>query len=607
MLNEDGGILIRDADAHPSTGVSTIPRLLLHSADQYRKSDAFKFKRNGQWLNVASDEFLLRVEELSFALLALGVKTGDRLAIMSENRLEWAAADYAGLSIGASIVPIYPTLAAPQVEALIRDSEPVLIFVSTAQLFEKLASIRQRLGIRYVVTFEPGPDQPGVLRLEALYEMGRQATYDHPGEFRRMACSTEPDQVATIIYTSGTTGIPKGAMLTHRNLVSNILSTSEQLPLGPADLALSFLPLSHIFQRHVDYAALYAGTTIAYAESVTSVAEDMASLRPTVAAGVPRFFEKVYARVLSEVARGPALRRVLFAQALRIGRAGLAGGRKSLAWRAADHLIFRRIRERLGGRIRFFISGGAALEREIAEFFWAIGLPIYEGYGLTETSPVIALNAPGRTRFGSVGRIVGNQEVRIAEDGEILVRGPNVMKGYYRMDRETAEALEGGWFHTGDVGELDPDGFLRITDRKKDLIVTSNGKNVAPQRIENRLKLIPYFENVVLVGDHRKFVSALITPNYEALAAYAREHGIAFETPAELIRKREIYDLAMSEIERHTLDLSDFEKIKKLAFLDRDFSIDGGELTPTLKVRRFTIEKKYRAAIDELYSSREAA
>src|SRR6266481_2221856 len=290
MLNEDGGILIRDANASPSTGVSTLPGMLLHSADQYRKSDAFKFKRNGQWINVATDEFLLRVEELSFSLLALGVKPGDRVAIMSENRLEWAAADYAGLSVGASTLHIYPTLAVPQVEALIRDSAPVLVFVSTADLLEKLLSVRPRPAVRYIVAFDPGRDQPGVMRLEALYEMGRQATYDYPGEFRRKACSIDPDQVATIIYTSGTTGIPKGAMLTHRSLISNILSTSDRLPLGPADVNLSFLPLSHILQRHVDYASLHAGATIAYADSFASVAEDMASLRPTFAAGVPRFF-----------------------------------------------------------------------------------------------------------------------------------------------------------------------------------------------------------------------------------------------------------------------------------------------------------------------------
>jgi len=422
-----------------------------------------------------------------------------------------------------------------------------------------------------------------------------------PGEFQRKACAVGCDDVATIIYTSGTTGVPKGAMLTHRNLISNVLATSQRLPLRASDVNLSFLPLSHIFQRHVDYASFYAGSTIAYAESIGSVVEDMAAVRPTFAAGVPRFFEKMYARVLSQISRGPAIRRAIFNNAVRIGRAYVRTGKKTLAYCVADRMVFDAIRERLGGRLRFFISGGAALDREVAEFFWAVGLPVCEGYGLTETSPVVTLNGPAAARIGSVGRVVGDQELQIAEDGEILVRGPNVMKGYYKMPEETAEALEGGWFHTGDIGEIDPDGFLRITDRKKDLIVTSSGKNVAPQPIENRLKLIPYFENVVLVGDRRKFIAALIAPNYAALAAYARQHGIAFKTQAELIQKPEIYDLAMNEIQRHTQDLSEFEKIKKLAFLDSEFSVDGGELTPTLKIRRFTIERKYRAAIDQLY------
>jgi long-chain acyl-CoA synthetase len=329
----------------------------------------------------------------------------------------------------------------------------------------------------------------------------------------------------------------------------------------------------------------------------------MAAVRPTFAAAVPRFFEKMHAHILWEISRGPAIRRAIFERALQIGREHLRDGAESLSHRAADCLIFGAIRRRLGGRIRLFISGGAALDKEIAEFFWAVGLPVYEGYGLTETSPVITLNGPGAVRIGSVGMAVGDQELRIADDGEILVRGSNVMKGYYKMRRETEEALEQGWFHTGDIGEMDPEGFLRITDRKKDLIVTSGGKNIAPQPIENRLKLIPYFENVVLIGDGRNFVSALITPNYEALTTYAREHGIAFGNAAELVRKQEIYDLAMREIERHSQDLSDFEKVRKIAFLDKQFSIDDGELTPTMKVRRFTIEKKYRAAIDQLYAA----
>ena len=606
MLNEDGGIRIRDAEAESLLKPSTLPELLLESARQHRKSEAFKFKRNGQWINVSTDEFLLRVEEIALALLALGVKPGDRIAILSENRIEWAATDYAGLCIGAVIVPIYPTLAATQVELLLQDSEPAVAFVSTAELFQKLWSTRRPLSLRSVICFDNMPrpvSDTRIMPMDALYEIGRRSMYDHPGEFYRNVCEVQPDDVATIIYTSGTTGVPKGVMLTHRNLISNINATSQVLPILPTDLGMSFLPLSHIFQRHVDYASLEAGAAIAYCSDVNSVSDDMAAVHPTFAAGVPRFFEKVHARVLWEVAESSWLKRTLFETALRMGRDHLRTGKDSILYRAADRLIFSKIRARLGGRIRLFISGGAALEKEIAEFFWTVGLPVYEGYGLTETSPVITLNGPAGFRLGSVGRVIGDQEVRIAEDGEILVRGSNVMKGYYKMPRETAEALERGWFHTGDIGEVTTEGFLRITDRKKDLIVTSGGKNVAPQPIENRLKLIPYFDNVVLIGDRRNFISALITPNYDALAAYAQKNGIPFDNPRELIRKSEIYDLAMREIEKQTHDLSDFEKVRKIAFLDKQFTIDAGELTPTLKVRRFTIEKKYQTAIDQLYAA----
>jgi long-chain acyl-CoA synthetase len=603
MLNEDGGIQVRDAEASPAISPSTLPEMLLNAARQYRKSVAFKFKRNGQWVHVSTDEFLLRVEELAFALLGLGVRSGDRIAILSENRLEWATTDYAGLCVGASIVPIYPTLAVTQIEALIRDSEPAVVFISTPELSQKLSSILLPRSVRSIVSFEPVSQNRGMIPIAALYDAGRQSSCDYPGEFYRKACAVDPNDLATIIYTSGTTGVPKGVMLTHRNLISNVLATVQRLPLSTADVGLSFLPLSHIFQRHVDYASLHAGAAIAYSDNAASVVKDMAELRPTFAAGVPRFFEKIYARIISEVSRHARITRGIFHQAVKIGRKSARNRNNSIWHRAADRFIFRKIRSEFGGRIRLFISGGAALQKEIAEFFWAVGLPIYEGYGLTETSPVVTLNGPDAVRLGSVGHVVGDQEVQIAQDGEILVRGPNVMRGYYKMLRETAEAMNGGWFHTGDIGQFDQDGFLQITDRKKDLIVTSGGKNIAPQPIENRLKLIPFFDNVVLIGDHRNFISALITPNYDALITYAQEKGIPFETLTELVHKPEIYRLAMSEIERHTQDLSDFEKVRKIAFLDKQFSIDDGELTPTLKIRRFTIEKKYQTAIDQLYAA----
>jgi len=602
MLNEQSGILLNDGYALTTIAPSTIPGLLLHSESQHRKPDAFRFKRNGQWLNVSTSEFLLRVEDLFFALRALGLKPQQRVAIISENRLEWAIADYAALFAGATTVPIYPTLSAPQIEALLQNCDPALIFVSTADLLDKVFAAQTRLNTPYVVGLMPDVRRLGVIRLADLYEIGRQAAYDYPGEFRRAALDVDPDEVATIIYTSGTTGVPKGAMLTHRNLVSNVLATSERLPLWADDVSLSFLPLSHIFQRHVDYAVMFAGATTAYAETILSVAEDMQEVRPTIAAGVPRFFEKVYTHIVSEVARSSQVTRRIFENALAIGKEHVRTGQSSIAYRAADRVVFQKIRARLGGRVRYFISGGAALSPDIAEFFWAVGLPVYEGYGLSETSPVIALNGPGAVRIGSVGRAIADQDVRIAEDGEILVRGPNVMKGYYGMEQETAEALAGGWFHTGDVGDVDEDGFLRITDRKKDLIVTSSGKNVAPQPIENRLKRIPYFDSVVVIGDHRHFISALIVPNSEALTAYAKAHAIQFDSFPELVERPEIRDLAMSEIERCTSDFAPFEKIRKIAFVDGQFSIEGGELTPTLKVRRSAIEQKYAALIQQLYA-----
>ena len=483
------------------------------------------------------DEFLLRVEELFFALRALGLKPRDRAIIISENRLEWAIADYAVLCSGATTVPIYPTLLAAQIEALLRNCEPAIVFVSTPELLDKVLTARGELAIRHIVAFESGSQHAGVMRLDALYDLGRRSTYEDPGQFRRAALSVDPGDVATIIYTSGATGVPKGAMLTHRNLVSNVIATGARLPLRSDDVSLSFLPLSHIFQRHVDYASMRAGATIAYSESAVTAAADMLQVRPTYAAGVPRFFEKVYQGVCAEASRGSFITRAIFEKAEQIGRKRIRTGRASLAYKVADRLVFQRIRARLGGRIRLFISGGAALERQVEEFFWAAGLPIYEGYGLSETSPVITLNGPSSVRLGTVGRKVGDQDVQIAADGEILVRGSNVMKGYYGMDRETAEAFSGGWFHTGDIGSIDPDGFLRITDRKKDIIVTSSGKNVAPQAIENRLKLIPLFENLIVVGDGRSFISALIVPNYDALARLAHGCKIAFRNPRELAAK----------------------------------------------------------------------
>jgi len=584
------------------TAMMTIPGMLLEVTDRCRKPNAFQYKDDGQWVSVSTENFVLGVEEAFHGLRALGIRPGDRVAVFSENRLEWAICDYGAQSAGAIVVPIYPTLSPPQIETLLNDSEARLVFVSGVELLVKLRiSPRKVPNVKYVVAFDSNICQPDVMRLDTLLKIGKQGACDYPTEFRREIRNLNPEDVATIIYTSGTTGVPKGAMLTHRNVLSNVVATTDILPLSSADTELSFLPLSHVFQRHVDYAAMYSGATIAYAEGLATVLGNIREVRPTFVAGVPRFFEKVRAVILSEIEKGPAARKHVFDWAL---RTALQKERRSgVQYALADRLVFRKLRKYMGGRIRWFISGGAALEPEVAEFFYAVGLPILEGYGLTETSPVIALSRPGETRIGSVGKPIGDVEIRIAADGEILVRGSNVMTGYFRRPRDTQESLRDGWFHTGDIGVIDNQGYLQVTDRKKDLIVTSSGKNVAPQPIENRLKLIRYFDNVVLIGDRRNFISALVVPNMEAITSYAKANNIVFQDPIELLDRKEINDLAMREIDARSQDLASFERVRKVAFVDRPFSIDSGELTPTLKIRRSVIQEKFRKHIDKIYAA----
>jgi long-chain acyl-CoA synthetase len=587
-----------------NSATMTIPSLMLASADRASRPVAFRFKHNGDWVNVSSDEFAQHVQEMFHGLLALGCRPESRVAIISENRIEWAITDYAAQIAGAIVVPVYPTLSPAQMETVLTDCAPSLIFTSSLQLLEKVIGMRKRLrSLKFLIAFDPKVYQPGVLRVETLYKTGRQSASEHPDAFRAAVAARKPDDIATIIYTSGTTGMAKGAILTHRNLVSNILATQQVLPMNSDDVELSFLPLSHIFQRHVDYAAFHAGVTIAYASDLAAVADDLPVVRPTFIAGVPRFFEKVRAKILTEVQRQTITRRTAFDWAFKHGVRAFRSGRRGAAFALADRLVFRKIKERLGGRLKWCASAGAPLEKEVAEFFFAIGVPVLEGYGLTETSPVVTLTPPDQVRLGSVGKPVGDVEIRIAADGEILVRGSSVTQGYWGKPRETEEAFGDGWFHTGDIGRLSPDGYLEITDRKKDLIITSTGRNVAPQRIESRLKLIPYFENIVVVGDRRSFLSALIVPNMDAMLAWARSQSIAFNDPVDLLARKEIHDLALREIEKKTTDLSDFERIRKIAFLENGFSVDSGELTPTLKLRRSIIENKFRDRINQLYAA----
>jgi long-chain acyl-CoA synthetase len=592
--------------------IQTVCDLFYRSVDTYRKPEHLKYKRDGAWHTVSSEEFRAAVEEISMGLRALGVSRGDKVAIVSENRPEWAFADLATLCTGAADATIYPTLTAAQVHYILDDSESKVAFVSNAAQAAKVAEVRARLPrLQHVVRFDPAP-MPGTTSLDELRAKGREALAADRDAVRRQAATLTKDDLATLIYTSGTTGDPKGVMLTHANLLHNVLAAEKVFPMVNHEwTALSFLPLCHSFERTAGHNfMLHAGVTIAYAESVEKVPENMQEVRPWIMCSVPRLYEKMYARVNEKVASDPPLRQRIFRWAIGVGRKVFAhtvarteaGALLKLRFALADKLVFSKIKARTGGRLRLFISGGAPLAREIAEFFGAAGMLVCEGYGLTETSPVITCNYPGRVKPGTVGLPLEHVEVKIAEDAEILTRGPHVMKGYYRKPEATAEAIDGdGWFHTGDIGFVDSDGCLVITDRKKDIIVTSGGKNIAPQPIENRLKTNKFFSEVVMVGNRRNFPAALVVPNFESLEAWAKQGKMSVTSREELVRRPEVLAHYRRLVDEMTADLAQFEKIKKIALLTREFTQESGELTPTLKVKRRVVEERYKPTIDAMY------
>jgi len=575
----------------------TLAQLFLRSI-AWNKPDHLVVEQGGAWAPVSSAVFHRRVGRAHLALRSLGLEPGDRCALLSENRWEWAVADFAMMTAGIVSVPIYPTLPAEQIHYLLHNSEAHAIYVSTPVQRDKILSIQDRLpALKHVLCFDtdtwidPAPLSDADSR-----------TFDSA------VAAVGADDLASIIYTSGTTGVPKGVMLTHANIVSNVLDSDSDV--DSTDVALSFLPLCHIYERTADYVYYLRGATVAHVAAIDQVVPAMQQVRPTQVAAVPRFFEKMYARLMESIGKAPLLRRKIFTWAVGVGYRAvpyrLAGeplpSGLSLQFRLADRLAFAKVRARLGGRIRRFISGSAPLKRELAEFFYAAGLPVLEGYGLTETSPAVSTSKIGCLRFGAVGKPIRNVEVRLAEDGEILVRGPNVMRGYYKMERETAEALEGGWFHTGDIGRFDADGFLFIVDRKKDLLKTSGGKFIAPQPIENRLKSSPFIADALVIADGRRFPSALIVPDFARLEQYAREQGITAASIAELAGHRKIVAKIEEETRSLCASLAPFEQIKKVAVLDREFSIAAGEITPTLKIRRREVEKRYREVIEKMYA-----
>ncbi len=589
--------------------VTTLAQLLVHSVTTYPKPDFMLFKKDGAYEPISAAEFGTSVKHFALGLRALGFEAGQKLCLLSENRPDWTMTDFATLTAGGLTVPIYTTLVSEQVRYIIDDSDATVVVVSNADQWKKIEPLRAGLTkVKHYITF--AEDAPaGVLTLAAVLEKGKAAAAAEPGLYDALVARIKPEDEATLIYTSGTTGVPKGVILTHDNLVSNIRTASDLVEFSSADTVLSFLPLSHILERMVMFTYVYKGCTVAFAESVEAVAKNLLEVRPHIMVSVPRVFEKIYTKVMDQVLASPALRRKIFFWALQVGRAygalklegkPIPGG---LAFRrsVAAKLVFSKIIAKTGGRVRFFVSGGAPLSKDIAEFFYAIGLVILEGYGLTETSPLLSINTFEAIRLGTVGKPAPGIDIRIAADGEILARGPNIMKGYYKKEAETREIMEGGWFHTGDIGHLDADGFLVITDRKKDLIVTSGGKNIAPQPIENLLKTSPYIVNAVVIGDRRRFIAALVVPDFEKLQAYAKAQGIAFATVDELCKDRRIVDFLKAEADRATPLLASYERVKRIVILPRDFDIERGEITPSLKVRRANVTSEYQEAIEALY------
>ncbi|MCS6950539.1 MAG: long-chain fatty acid--CoA ligase [bacterium] len=565
----------------------------------------------GQTFPITYGEYLQRVIHFSAGLEATGVSFGDRVLLLSENRPEWAIADYALLSLGAIVVPVYPSLPPNQIVYLAQDSGARAIIVSEEKQYRKAVEVSKSVPqLETIVVMDPPDDlASNAISFADVEQRGREVS-DAEKRFRERIAQIPPEHIATFIYTSGTTGEPKGAMLSHHNLLSNVEGSLQALHAGPEDVFLSFLPLSHVFERMAGhFTAVACGATVYYCETLFTIARDMQIARPTVMLAVPRLFDSIRERILDNVTKQSRLRQRIFHWAMRNGAKAAQAVRGErhwtpwlrLKWRLADRLVLRKVREVTGGRLRFFVSGGAALGKHNAEFFHAFGILVLEGYGLTETSPVVAVNREHHYRFGTVGLPIPGVEVRIAEDGEILVRGPNVMVGYHNKPAETAEVIDPeGWLHTGDLGSLDADGFLRITGRKKDIIVLANGKNVAPVPIEEQLKTSPYISEAVLFGDEQDVITALIVPNFERVREWAKMQGLLVRSDSELVLLPEVKQLVRQEIDRLTTHLAEFEKVRRFTLLDHPFSIETGELTPTLKVRRHFIKQRYAKELEAM-------
>ena len=562
------------------------------------------YKQTDGWTRISSRDLYHQVIGTARTLAKWGIGRGDRVAIVSENRPEWAVADFASLLLGAADVPIYPTLTQEQTLAILQDSGARIAFVSTVEQLKKVLAIKGRTALEKVVVmdYEGIPEGIPTHRMMVDRETGRDPEMDACGK------SIRPDDLATIVYTSGTTGVPKGVMLTHGNLVSNLSYAPDYFDLAPGQVGISFLPLSHVTARHLDYVLFQSGVTIAYCPNFTLMPQYLTEVRPTIFVGVPRVYEKIRDKVRREAAKG--FKRKVYDWALRVGRSQrgkiLAGKQPaSLSWKLANSLLYSKIRASMGGRLQMFIAGGAPLGRELAEWFADFGIRIHEGYGLTETSPVIAINSPKQHRLGTVGKVLSNVECKIASDGEILVRGPSVFQGYWNKPEETRNVFENGWFKTGDIGHLDADGFLTITDRKKDLQKTSGGKFVTPQPIELALASSPMVAYAAVFAEARKFPSAVIAPEFLALEEWVRTQQISCASRQQLVAHPKVKELFEGIVAEVNKNLAQYETIKNFLVVPDEFTIADGQLTPSMKMRRRAVEQRYRTQIEALYGNAE--
>ncbi|MBD3288308.1 AMP-binding protein [candidate division KSB1 bacterium] len=591
----------------------SVPHMLFQTIEHHGKKDALRYRKNGQLIRYTYDHFGDQIRYLTHGLASAGLKSGDKIAILSNNRPEWTISDFATFALRAIVVPIYQTLPANQIRFILNDCGARAIFVEDQSQFDKIISIKNELPkLKFVFAFDDlESDEQQVIYFDQLILKGEKHRQVDPDFFDETLDEIDPEDICSIVYTSGTTGNPKGVMLHHKGFITDIINSEARLNLFPEDVFLSFLPLSHLYERLAGHwCPMYRGGTIHYARSIDTVVEDIADAKPTVMVSVPRLYEKIANAVMAQVQQGSFLKKKIFYWAL---RTGLEYHRKKIdkavspslerKYRLADKLAFSKIKKKLGGNFRYPIAGGAPLSVETLKFFEAIGLRIIEGYGMTETHLIITLTPFGKTKYGSCGKPIDGVQVKITDDGEVLIKGETLMAGYYNQPELTKEVIdEDGWLHTGDIGHLDDEQFLFLTDRKKNILVTSGGKNVASAPIENKLKTSPFIEDICLIGDHRKFVSAIIVPVYDQLKKWAAEQGLRASDNEALVKHEAVRKMVLSEIEDLQSEFARYEKVKKIILLAEPLSIERGELTPSLKIKRNVVLKRYKEEIDALYA-----